>query len=267
MQSIKNKIKQSFSKAATTYDQYAKVQNTIGDLLLKNWSFIGKVLDIMEIGCGTGNFTEKLLRQIPSQNLNLVLLDFSSEMLQQSMIKLSEKFPDVHFDFLAEDAENIGLDHDKQFDAIVSNSTFQWFFNFQETLQYYASLLKKNGVILFSIFGKETFFELSNVLQKAFADKGFSIPSSRFLSRKELSFYLKSLFKNVKIHEYRLKEEHDSLLDLLRTIRYTGEYGMGLENSVFLTPQKLKEMEKDYKLRYGKIEATYHFYICSGVKQ
>lgn len=86
------RIAQSFSKAATSYQEHAHVQQDMGQQLLslleEHSDFISlqTVNSVLEIGCGPGNFTQKLLQLSSVQQL--LLNDISPKMLQQALVNV-----------------------------------------------------------------------------------------------------------------------------------------------------------------------------------
>jgi len=55
-------VKKCFNRAFKTYDQYCELQNKIGSILIdKINSFSINPRYIIDLGCGTGNFTEKIV--------------------------------------------------------------------------------------------------------------------------------------------------------------------------------------------------------------
>lgn len=107
-------IAQSFSKAASTYQEHAHMQNAMGRILLAqlneyasslrfpeivNFPQINRVL---EIGCGPGNFTQELLQEVKVRHL--WLNDLSGAMLQQAVSNLAAQYKvlEVHSPFRTE---------------------------------------------------------------------------------------------------------------------------------------------------------------------
>lgn len=93
------KIAQSFSKAAHTYQHHAQMQNAMGHELL---AFLkqhasstplfssNKLAAVLEMGCGPGNFTCEMLKHFKINTL--YLNDLSSSMLQQALCSVKQEF-------------------------------------------------------------------------------------------------------------------------------------------------------------------------------
>jgi malonyl-CoA O-methyltransferase len=75
--SDKRAISESFGRAAATYDQHAAFQRQVGHLLLDKMpeDLTGKV--ILDLGCGTGYFSEILA----TRGAKVVVADLSEAML------------------------------------------------------------------------------------------------------------------------------------------------------------------------------------------
>lgn len=84
-----------------------------------------KKTNVLEIGCGEGNFTKYLLKY--NQHLNLDILDVSPEMIESAKIKLSDWKSNINF--ICEDALKFLKNSIENYDIIVSSWTlhnFKW---------------------------------------------------------------------------------------------------------------------------------------------
>lgn len=248
-------ITRNFSKRAYTYDKYADIQRGVaGELLgLMEKDAVGNIL---ELGCGTGNYTLILRERFGRARLKAV--DISAKMIERACAK----FKDNDVDFIAQDAEE--LDLDEKFDLITSNACFQWFNDLEKALIKYKSLLNKDGVILFSIFGPETLFELSASLKHLF--KNASLPLEKFMARDELCGMAGKYFRKMRLREFRYTERFSCLRELLNKIKYTGIRGEGLNGKLLLTPGSLRKLEEIYLNKFAGIRATYQGFLCSAEK-
>ena len=258
MKSIKDKIKSSFSKAALTYDKFAEIQNIISDkmvLLLKDKLFH----NVLEIGSGTGNYTEKLIKL--NKDAKFVLIDSANPMMEQAKKKLLKY--KIKANFIVMDAENITNNQfpSNYFDLITSNSTLQWFSDLNKFFSKIYHILASNGIFLFSYCGHKTYIQLNTALKKYYKQEKIQLPAVRFLSKEKIKNLIKKIFSNCKIEEYKIKREYNDLYSLLQKIRQCGEYGYGLGQKSGLTRSSLEKIEKIYKDKYKKIVATNHYYI------
>lgn len=241
----------NFSKYAACYDDYSDVQKTVGEEListLKGQHF----KRILDIGCGTGTYTLLLRQTFP--NASITAVDICEEMIHKAMSKLN----DCKIKFVTADAETMSLN--ESCDLITSNACFQWLENFQSDMANYNNLLAEDGTILFSMFGPSTFHQLSKSLAQ-FYRQDIHIASQSFIDRDTLTAVLANSFNCVSITEQTFDKRYDSLLHLLKTIKYTGTKGAGLNGRV-LTRNALAEIEKIYIQRFGDIIATYQVFYC-----
>ncbi len=250
----KETITRNFSRCAHLYDRYADVQKKAALEILgqiQDYSF-SKVL---EIGCGTGNYT--LLLRDKFKRARITALDISRKMIEIAQ----EKLKDREIEFIVGDGEFDDFP-DTGFDLITSNACFQWFENLETALGRYKRLLKKDGLISFSIFGPLTFQELNVSLESIL--KKSPIAANNFIDKNKMNTILSDNFKKCKIKEIRYEESFDSLLALLNKIKYTGIRGNGLDNKVYLGSQYLRKIEEVYLNRFQGIKVTYQIFSCQG---
>lgn len=245
----------NFSRCAHFYDKYADVQKNsalrlLGRIEKENFN------NILELGCGTGNYTV-LLRDKFRQS-KLKALDISGKMLQVAQEKLAGQ----NVEFIIADAETVNLR--EGFDLITSNACFQWFKDLGNTLMKYKGLLGEGGTVLFSTFGALTFLELNKALSCIFKNANFA--ADNFITKNEINKILKRIFKRAEVEEVFLKETFFSLKELLKKIKYTGVRGEGFNNNTPFTMKILNEIEEVYLNKFGQIKATYQIFLCRGIK-
>ncbi|MDP3042109.1 MAG: malonyl-ACP O-methyltransferase BioC [Candidatus Omnitrophota bacterium] len=252
----KSKIANNFSRYAHLYDKYAAVQNQAAFKLatsLKNDNFS----KILELGCGTGNYTLMLRERFTHARIKAV--DISEEMISLAQNKLKHK----NIEFMVADAEKIIPD--KDFDLITSNACFQWLNDLAKALRGYAKSLRRGGFINFSIFGPDTFCELNTALKSVLEES--RLDSVYFCNRASLKEMLKDNFKSVKVNEVCYKESFGSLKELLEKIKYSGIRGNGLSKEVYFSRGLLERLEKAYRDRFQEIGVTYQVFFCRGEKR
>jgi len=251
----KETIAKNFSRCARTYDAYAGIQNKTGGHLLGLIRRNG-FKQILEIGCGTGNYT--LLLKNKFKTAKLLSVDISQTMLEQAR----GKFRKGEIEFNLADAENLSLN--RNFDLITSNACFQWFGNLNTALRGYANLLDSEGQILFSIFGPGTFKELNESLRAL--NPGVSANAKNFITRDRLRLFLKNSFKEIEVDECNYEEDFSCLKELLRKIKYTGTRGEGFGGKILFTREALNRLEDIYLDKYKRIKATYQVFYCGAKK-
>ncbi len=247
-------IARNFSKCADFYDRYSDIQRksaleVLGRLESHSFS------KVLEIGCGTGNYT--LLLRKKFEKARIIALDISDRMVEVAQAKLKNE----DIEFIVADGES-GQFSDEEFDLITSNACFQWFEDLETALTRYRSLLKNNGLILFSIFGPLTFRELSASLESLLEEA--PVAANEFIDKEKIDNILRNNFKDVGIREILYEESFNSLLGLLNKIKYTGIRGRGLGSKVYLSCQNLKKLEEAYLNKFKKIKVTYQIFFCQG---
>jgi len=259
----KDIIIKNFSQCANYYDRYADIQNFCALKLIER-AGDDDFLNILEVGCGTGNYTKLLIDKFPKARIKAI--DISKEMLLIAKKKLGDR--DIKF--ISCNGETI--DFRGHFDLITSNSCFQWFEDLEKSLYKYRDLfIPKKGTILFSIFGPLTFWELDQSLRKALGkDKG--IVAANFIKREEIEKALKRSFKEIDIEEKILEKRYPSLIDILKTIKYTGTRGDHTIKNLW-TPNMISKIESIYREEFSRsisgknnIVATYQFFFCKATK-
>ena len=249
----KKTMVRNFSRYAYAYDRYSDVQREAAFellMLIKK----GRFNRIMEVGCGTGNYTLLLREKFKKARIKAV--DISDKMIEVAGDKLRNK----GIEFMVADAENMNLN--EKFDLITSNACFQWFEDLERALLRYRALLGENGVILFSTFGPFTFWELNSALRSVLKDN--SIAADDFIPAGKAERILRDNFKEVTIKEMRYEESFVNLAGLLNKIKCTGARGNGLGSKISFDRRALKEIEQAYLDKFHEIKATYQVFFCQG---
>lgn len=244
-------IARNFSRYARYYDRYADVQGLAAINLtreIKQDNFC----NILEIGCGTGNYTLILRERFKDAKIKAV--DISAPMVEIARAK----FRNNGVEFIVGDAETYRPC--ERFDFITSNACFQWFDNLESTLRKYKNLLSKNGIILFSIFGPKTLWELGFCLRRIL--RGSPLSAANFCTRQEIGRILGKNFKRFRIEEFKCRQYYPGLEGLLRKIKYTGVRGSGLKAGASLSRGLLRDIEKAYLGKFSEIRATYQVFFC-----
>ena len=148
----KKAVASSFSKAAGCYDQFAQLQRDIGLQLLAGVAQ-QEINTILDLGCGTGYFSEKLSEIYP--HCQMTCLDLSAAMLAQVDKK---QLPQVSC--LQGDIDNIPF-ADNRFDLIFSNLVVQWSEDLGGCVKQLKQSLNAGGKLHFSTLLNGTLNELT----------------------------------------------------------------------------------------------------------
>jgi malonyl-CoA O-methyltransferase len=249
----KKTITRNFSRYALLYDKYADIQKKAAAELLPK-ARKDDCESILELGCGTGNYTLLLRGRFKKARIKAV--DICEKMISVAQDKLKEK----GVEFLVADAEDLNLS--QEFDLITSNACFQWFEYLEKALLRYKALLSEKGAISFSIFGPQTFFELNSSIKAVLGKTAIAVDG--FMAKENVEKILLKNFRQTRIREVFYRNDFASLKDLLDKIKYTGTRGGGLENKIVFSRRLLREIEKAYLDKFRKVSATYQVFFCGG---
>lgn len=233
----KNKIAVNFNRAAQTYDQHAILQQDLGNYLLE------KIIEqkirpakILDLGCGTGLFTNKLRKIFPGAKI--LGIDIADKMVEFAR----EKYP---LEFICADIDNLLPD---KYDLIFSNCVFQWVPNLNVTLKKIKNMLSKNGVLFFSSFLDGTLQELQEVLG------GRCI--NNFITFAETENILSKMqYQNISLKSRSIQIRFDNLIGLIQYLRNIGaNYSVNYNTSMI----GAKILAKAAKLYQDQFNATFN---------
>lgn len=279
MASDKHAIRRRFDRsAAASYDIHARVQRSMADNLARSLEErLGPSCGaagapaILEIGCGTGNLTEKLLQVWPRASLTAI--DLAPAMIEAAKRRLwpgnnkvlgdGEAAPWVRF--LAADVEAwAAAAPDASFDLIVSNACFQWLSRPQVTLAHLRRLLRPGGTLAFTTFGPETFRELHEAFAAAYLALGVE-PQRHGLSFCTEQGWRRWLteagFAHVRCERSLQTERYASVKDFLLSVKAVGASASEAQTAGTLGLRRLfSGMYHEYERRFsvpGGVAATY----------
>ena len=156
--SLKNPVRLSFNRAASTYAATASLQRRIADLLITQLhqvlapDFSGRILDA---GCGTGYCIDRLHQLFPSAEI--IGLDFAEDMLRHLALK------DQHLSINAQ-IEQLPL-ATGSIDCYVSNLAWQWC-DPDTAARESHRVLHQQGQLIITTLSTDTFYELANCLKQ-----------------------------------------------------------------------------------------------------
>lgn len=146
--SRKQIITGAFSAAASTYETAARAQVWAADTLVRRLGAATVPLRVLELGCGTGLLTRRLVNALPAGS-QILATDLSPVMVQAAGAAL----PDVAFAVMDAEAPRVA----GPFDLIASSLAAQWFTDLPATLARLSALLAPGGRLLLTTLGAGTF--------------------------------------------------------------------------------------------------------------
>lgn len=255
----KKTIQHRFSRAAATYDDHADVQKEVARDLAAQLGDI-RPRTVLEIGCGSGNYTGLLAERFPDSDI--LAIDFAPGMIEAA----GSRFCDAkRIKFLCCDGEEFLVSCDQKFDLITSNATLQWFDDPFTAFAGIVSALNETGMMLCSLFGPETLGELARGLSEV-CGQGVHLPPHRFPSLADLRSTLDGLLPGVLCTEQLVQRQYSSLRELLLHIRKTGTSGWRSGNRPLLTKGRMRELEQWFISEYGGFQVTYQTFVVQGRK-
>ena len=149
-------IAHSFGRSVKNYHQKADIQRKVADGLVSSirpWKDIIPQGPILEIGCGTGILTEKIISEFPARDV--VITDISDHMLSFTKERIGTK---SNLEYQILDVDQL-IESDPKFSCIVSNFAVQWFSDPALGLEKLGKLLLPGGLLLVTFPGSNSFIE------------------------------------------------------------------------------------------------------------
>jgi ubiquinone/menaquinone biosynthesis C-methylase UbiE len=271
MPSTKDRIRRAFARAAGTYDLYASSQARLAeemDRLLAAWH-PEPFESVLEFGCGTGLFSSRLCARLPGASF--VFTDIAKPMADACAKKITSRFPGVSARFETRDAgARLARTEKGRFGLVTSSAALQWIPDPSAALTRWASGLRPGGALFYSTASSRTFAELERVINLWLENTGRKpahLPAWRFPAEAVPPGFDLSGWRNVRTAEFSVRQEHASLLEMLKSVQKTGEYGDGLPGGTLSSPGTMRELDALFRNEYGAVTATRHFFIFYGEKK
>ncbi|MDR3557658.1 MAG: methyltransferase domain-containing protein [Syntrophobacteraceae bacterium] len=241
-----------FAAAAQTYDLESRVQQSVAgklSALLPPPEAIGSVL---EIGCGTGHFTELLANRFPLAAIDA--LDISGPMIDSAKKRIGQC---ARLRWHTADARLFCPD--TKFALVASSSALHWITPAEEIMKRIAAMLEADGRLVCALMVEGTLGELHGARARLFPHKTAPV---RLPCMEEILGAIRAA--GLAIEEYRceaMRETCGSTLALLRSLNRQGVTGRPEGGCGLLNRTELLELTKHYDRQFsapeGGVSATW----------
>jgi len=246
-------IADAFSRAASGYDQYAQFQRDVGSELLALLSSDLSGMNVLDIGCGTGFFSDLLAKR----GAKVTAADLSPEMLKQAEKRCGK---DVAL-YCQADVENLPF-VDGQFDIVFSSLALQWCDDLSNPLKEIQRVTRKGGKVVFSTLTTGSLIEL----KQAWAEIDSYQHVNHFLSNKQIKIALAQIgSQNHHLDLQTVQLWYSSAFSLMRDLKGIGATYIGKRSPGLTRKSTLSRVETEYqrfKDGNGLLPATYQ--VCLG---
>lgn len=248
----KDAIGRTFGRAAASYDSHAELQRLVGERLLTLAGHLplGRVLDL---GCGSGHFTEKLA----DQGHQLIALDLASPMLEHTR----QRCPGVLC--LQGDADALPLGSDSV-DMAFSSLALQWSQDLTLALVQLKRSVRPGGRILISTLSEGSLSELAQAWRQVDGQPRVN----RFMSEEALRIAVASAGLNPAQLSFETETLHyDSALAVMRALKGVGATHLHRgEGHRSMSRDTLAALERAYQaLAASPKQLPLSYRVCYGV--
>lgn len=250
----KSAISQAFSKAATRYDKHAAFQRDIGHRLLQELPEDLTGLRVLDLGCGTGYFSQQLKRL----GATVVCVDLSSAMLEQARNRCGDDMTT----YVLADAESLPF-NDGDFDIVFSSLALQWCDDLSVPLREIRRVLAPLGRGYFSTLLDGSLIELKCSWREIDSHQHVN----DFVSINQVKIALAQA--ELSMHHLNSTEVivwYDTAFQLMRDLKGIGANHIHSRTRGLTKKQALVRVEQAYesfRSQQGSLPATYQ--VCLGV--
>ena len=245
-------VRESFGRAAPSYEKAAVLQREVGNRLFERLEIVsGSPRCVLDAGCGTGFFTAQLLEHFPGAEI--IALDIAPPMLEAARKKneMSDMFSGV-----CANIDTLPLERDSV-DTVYCNLVIQWCNDLDRVFSEFARVLKPSGWLIFSSFGPDTLHELRAAWQEV--DDYNHV--NRFIDMHDLGDALvRAGFREPVMDAEIITLTYASVVDLMHDLKAIGAHNLTAGRPRGLMGKKhFAEMQQEYEAfrTDTRIPATY----------
>ncbi|MCW8334828.1 malonyl-ACP O-methyltransferase BioC [Vibrio sp. SCSIO 43135] len=252
-QTDKRLIAESFGKAAAGYDQHAAFQRDVGHRLLTLLPEDLSGTTVVDLGCGTGYFSEQLL----AKGAEVICIDLSSQMLEQA----NQRCGSEKVQYVLADAECLPL-ADNSVDFVFSSLALQWCTDLAVPLAEIKRIVKPKGRGVFS-----TLLDGSlNELKQAWREVDSYQHVNDFMTSNQVKIALaQSHCTNHHLNLTPITVWYDTAFSVMRDLKGIGANHVSGRSHGLTSRRSLIQVERAYQVyknQQNKLPATYQ--VCFG---
>lgn len=170
---IYSSVSVQFSRASKYYDEVASLQLFVARRLLNLLPVDVDILNVLELGCGTGSLTCELLGRFKQANIHAI--DVSRGMIERlSQKKIDMCGADTRLSLEICDARE--CEFAKTYDLITSSSALHWMQPLSDLFRRLRSACRPDGSLCFALMIEGTFRELQYVRKCVVPNKSWLWP-------------------------------------------------------------------------------------------
>ena len=249
----KKLIAESFSKAATNYEESAFLQKEVASRLLERLELMNvKPKTVLDAGCGTGFCTRILDKKF--SKAKTIGVDIAAGMIEYAK-KQKGLFNKIEYQIA--DVEKLPFNN-SQFDLIFSNLTVQWVGDLKQMFTELNRVLKPGGLLVFSTLGPDTLIELKQSWQQV--DQRVHV--NDFFDMHIVGDKVHAAqFENTVMDRDVITLTYKTMLGLMKDLKAIGAHNMDTERQKGLMGkskfEKLKNAYEQFRWEGGELPATY----------
>ncbi|MBN1672796.1 MAG: methyltransferase domain-containing protein [Kiritimatiellae bacterium] len=262
MNAHEKSVRARFTAAAGSYDSYARVQKRVASKLATLMPASPWPRRILEIGCGSGQFTERLLAGGRASTVHAI--DVSGGMVREARARLGRdrRLSLAVADLLAfESATPYGL--------IGSSCALHWITPLQAAMERVAGLLEEGGLLVCALMLRSTLGELHEARLRVAPAKP---PLGRLPEPEDVRVCFEAAgFVFVRAFDEVLTASYPSAAAFLADIRGQGVTGGAVSRSTApLSRREIRALAADYDAHYrqpdGSVRAGFHVFYAKAVR-
>ena len=250
-------LRQSFERAAATYDAAAVLQNEVCARMLARLEYIRLQPDaILDAGSGTGNAHAGLIRRY--RGAKLVAIDIALAMLQRGRHRTPAWRRVLGMGALpvCGDIERLPF-REAAFGMLWSNLALQWVNDLRSALTEMRRVLAPGGLLMFSTFGPDTLREL----REAYRDTDRHTHVNRFVDMHDIGDLLvRAGFGDPVMDMEQFTLTYGDVRQLMHELKAIGAHNVTLGRRSGLSGRtQLAQVTRNYEAlrRNGKLPATF----------